>query len=150
MILLRFEGLPLLSCARHARASGNHSAGPRIHRLIGCPTEGIPVLCWKAPLALLSLGMAFVVAIPTLAQKEPSPMEKILDAKAVYFDNQTGSDPVGHAALGELRKWGRFQIVSNRRQADLIFLLSTDPYKDGNVLSADDNGQVNKEPAPSF
>ena len=62
------------------------------------------------------------------AQKELARSPRILSAKAVYFDNQTGSDAVGNSALAQLKKWRKFQIVSDRKHAYLIFFLSADPY----------------------
>jgi len=75
-------------------------------------------------------------AIPVQAQNQPAKSPKILSAKTVYFDDQTGVDAVGKAALGQLKKWGRFQIVQDKKQADLIFLLSADPYKGGYIILA--------------
>lgn len=114
------------------------------------------MLSLKAPHLFISLAALLLLATSGIAQKESPQMQKILAAKSVYFDNQTGSDSVGNAALSELRKWGRFQIISNRKQADLIVLLSSDPYKNGNVLLASgqtgtlDHGQVVKDPTPTF
>jgi hypothetical protein len=47
--------------------------------------------------------------------------------RTVYFDNETGSDAVGTSALAQLKKWGKFKIVTERKQAELILLLSADP-----------------------
>jgi hypothetical protein len=59
--------------------------------------------------------------------------------------------------LNELKKWGKFQVVPDRKQADLIILLSADPYKNGNIILAsgqtgtvDANGQVYKDNVPKF
>jgi hypothetical protein len=55
-------------------------------------------------------------------------------SKSVYFQNQTGPDAVGKNALAQLKKWGKFQLVADPKLADLIFLLSADPYKGGNII----------------
>ena len=68
------------------------------------------------------------------AQKQLAHSPRILDAKTVFFLNTTGSDAVGSEALAQLKKWGKYQIVSDRSHADLIFLLSADPYHGGDVL----------------
>jgi hypothetical protein len=61
-----------------------------------------------------------------LAQKQvQSP--RILSAKTVYFDNETGSDAVGKNALAQLRKWGKFVVVPDLKSADLILLHSYFP-----------------------
>src|ERR1700693_6193933 len=90
------------------------------------------------------------------AQKQLARSPRILSAKTVYFNNQTGSDAVGKNALAQLKKWGRFQLVSDRKQADLIFLLSADPYKGGNIIFAGgqtgstENGHVIEDPVPNY
>lgn len=58
-------------------------------------------------------------------QKHRDLPARLLTAKLVYFDNQTGFAAVGGDALRELQKWGRFQVVRSREQADLIFVLSS-------------------------
>jgi hypothetical protein len=80
-----------------------------------------------------------------------------LSAKTVYFDNQTGSDAVGNNALAELKKWRKYQIVSDRRHADLIIYLSADPYKGGNIVMSggqtgrvDGHGGVEEDPIPVY
>jgi hypothetical protein len=60
------------------------------------------------------------------AQRHFSLPPRLLSAKLVYFENQTGFAAVGGDAVRELEKWGRFQVVRNRDQADLVFVLSTE------------------------
>jgi hypothetical protein len=87
------------------------------------------------------LRLLVVFALSTLirpssiaAQKELARSPRILSAKTAYFDNRTGSDAVGNSALAQLKKWGRFQIVVNRKNADLIIVLSANPYNGGTIL----------------
>jgi hypothetical protein len=55
---------------------------------------------------------------------------------------------------GPVKKWGKFQLVTDPKEADLIFLLSADPYKGGNIVFASgqtgsiDNGHVTEDPIP--
>jgi len=55
-----------------------------------------------------------------------------------------------------LKKWGKFQVVTDRKQADLVFLLSADPYKGGHVVFAGgqtgtvENGHVTEDPVPTY
>lgn len=79
---------------------------------------------------------SLLVANPAVAQKQLAHSTRILSAKTVYLNNQTGSDAVGKNALAQLKKWGKFQIAADPKQADLIFLLSADPYKGGNIIFA--------------
>ncbi|HEV2388286.1 MAG TPA: hypothetical protein VGS20_13640 [Candidatus Acidoferrales bacterium] len=98
-------------------------------------------------------------APPTLAQdspKAPSSLN-ILAAKSIYFDDQTGVPAVGNKALAQLKRWGRFRIVSDRKQADLVFLLSADPYKGGYIIlsggqtgTIDGQGKIQEDTVPNF
>jgi hypothetical protein len=55
---------------------------------------------------------------------------RLFTAKSVYFDNQTGFKAVGDDAVRELQKWGRFQVVRRRGDADLLFVLTSEVYID--------------------
>ncbi len=74
-----------------------------------------------------SVVLCFALCTFALSAKEkqhlPLPAT-VLAAKTVFIDNQTGMAKLGDRAYEELKKWGRFQIVSDRKQADLIFLLT--------------------------
>jgi hypothetical protein len=105
-------------------------------------------------LAVLTLfGALSAASVANRKKQAPSP--KILSAKTVYFRDQTGSDAVRNGALDELRKWGRFQIVSEREHADLVFVLTSDPYRGGLILlaggqtaSVDVEGHVEEDAIP--
>jgi hypothetical protein len=112
-------------------------------------------------------NFAFLVAVLIFAclftplsvqsQKQLAKSPKILSAKTVYFDNQTGADAVGAATLAQLKKWGRFQIVQDKKLADLVFLLSADPYNGGYIIFAsgqtgtvDSSGHVQEDRVPNY
>lgn len=64
---------------------------------------------------------------------------------------------MGAAALAQLKKWGRFQIVQDKKLADLVFLLSADPYKGGYIIFAsgqtgtvDSSGHVQEDRVPNY
>jgi hypothetical protein len=107
-------------------------------------------------LALLTLFCS--LSTPAFAgRKKQTPSPQILSAKTVYFRDQTGDDAVGKRALEELRKWGRFQIVSDREDADLVFVLTSDPYRGGLILlangrtaSVDVRGRVEADAIPKY
>ncbi len=99
------------------------------------------------------------LAVPTRshAQKQLANSPKILSAKTVFFDNQTGVEAVGTAAVAQLRKWGRFQIVHDKQRADLILLLSADPYNGGYIIFAsgqtgtmDKDGHIEQDRIPNY
>jgi hypothetical protein len=113
----------------------------------------------REPICLL-VAITFVnfAAIPVAhAQKGPPPSAKILSAESVYFDDQTGAAAVGKKAVGELKKWGRFRIAKDRTEADLVMLLSSDPYMGQNVIvsggqtgTIGPNGDVREDRVPTF
>jgi hypothetical protein len=108
--------------------------------------------------SLVQVILVSVFATTSIAaQKQLAQSPQILTAKTIYFDNQTGSDAVGNKALAQLKKWGKFRVVQDRKQADLIFLLSADPYRGGNIIfaggqtgSVDSGGQINQDKVPNY
>ena len=99
---------------------------------------------------------AVLAAIPVQAQKQMAKSPKLKAAKTVYFDNKTAADAVGAETEKELRKWGRFTLVSDKKNADLIFLLTADPYRGGYIVMASgqtgtvDNGKFEEDPVPIY
>ena len=71
---------------------------------------------------------AFLLTLPrsSLLGKEknhvPLPAQ-VIAAKTVYIDNQSEGASVGDKAREELRKWGRFQLVSDRAGGGFNFRL---------------------------
>jgi TonB family protein len=110
------------------------------------------------PHLLAILFVLFLLSTsPAQAQKEIANPQAIASAKTIYFEDQSGVDAVGKKARAELSKWGRFQIVSDRKTADLILVLSTDPEGAGNLIlsggqtgSIDSGGHVEEDPVPQY
>ena len=61
---------------------------------------------------------------PSAKDKHLPLAPQLISAKTVYIDNQSGSPTTGDHAYQELSDWGRFQIVQDKSQADLVFLLT--------------------------
>jgi hypothetical protein len=98
-------------------------------------------------------------AVSLVAQIHPPPKisRRIHAAKTVFFDDQTAVPAVGKDALAQLKKWGRFQIVSDKSQADLILLLSASPPKGGHLIysggqtgTIDKSGTIDEDAVPNF
>jgi hypothetical protein len=111
----------------------------------------------KYPCLILFILTSLAVPTPFHAQKQLAKSPKILSAKTIYFDNQTGVEAVGSSAVAQLRKWGRFQVVLNKQTADLILLLSADPYKGGDIIFAsgqtgtiDKDGHIEEDLVPNY
>ena len=64
-------------------------------------------------------------------------IKQIRAARTVYFDDQTLVVSVAEKARVELKKWGRYKIVEDRTQADLILLLSQHRYEGGYMAHPD-------------
>jgi hypothetical protein len=79
------------------------------------------------PLAAFLLTLSTASLFGKEKNHVPLPAE-VINAKSVYIDNQSEEADVGEKARDKLRKWGRFQIISDRAQADLIFVFSTSAY----------------------
>ena len=87
-----------------------------------------------AALQLLLLVLSF--GTPSTQFRPPDDrtlgLPRIRSAKTIYFDDQTRINAhVGEKARSELKKWGRYKVVDDRTQADLILLLSLWKYEGG-------------------
>jgi hypothetical protein len=70
----------------------------------------------------LSFAIVLLVAIQTIAGHAPLP-PVLMQAKSIYIDNRSGDSVVLDRAYDELSKWGRFKIVSDPKDADVLFVL---------------------------
>jgi hypothetical protein len=92
----------------------------------------------------VSIILTSMITVTVYAQKRVSP--RILSAKFVCFDDQLGVAAVGDKAFAQLKRWGRFQIVQNRKEADIVIVLSADTYKGGQIiLSGGQTGTMGKD-----
>ena len=93
-------------------------------------------------LLLIVVVMATLGSPDLFARRKYAPVpDKVLKAKTVYLDDQSGYPGVTDKAYRELTKWGRFKVVSTRTEADLILLLSARAYTGGYMTTS--SGQVN-------
>ncbi|HYW37891.1 MAG TPA: hypothetical protein VE957_07245 [Terriglobales bacterium] len=108
---------------------------------------------------LLLLFFAVVVFTTEGVTKDkhlPLPPQ-ISAAKTVYIDNQSGVAKVGDRCYEQIKQWGRFQVVQDRNQADLILLLSVREYSGGYVTTGggttgtiDSSGNINTTNNPTY
>lgn len=106
---------------------------------------------WQGTLLLLCITTICGVPAGAKKKKKHAPLpQTILEAKTVYLDNRSGLADIGDKAYDELTKWGRFRVVQNSKEADLLLLLSATEYRGGYVTSGstqqqgsiDDSGNV--------
>ncbi|MGB8768500.1 MAG: hypothetical protein WCC92_02725 [Candidatus Korobacteraceae bacterium] len=99
-----------------------------------------------------------IFTISSAAKSKHLPLPpQITAAKTVYIDNQSGMAKLGDRAYEQLQKWGRFQVVQDRKQADLILLLSAREYNGGYITSGgdtagrvDESGNINTSSSPTY
>lgn len=56
---------------------------------------------------------------------------QIVTARTIYIENQSGDPDIADRAYDELLKWGRFKVVPDKNQSDLILSLSLKESLDG-------------------
>jgi len=98
-----------------------------------------------------------LAASSVLAQEEIANPHALLSAKTVFFNDQSGKISVGQKSLAELHRWGRFQVVQDRKDADLILVLSADSGRGGDLVlsggqtgSIDSQGHVAEDSIPNY
>ena len=69
----------------------------------------------------------------------------LMSAKTLYIENNSGQAKLADRCYDELSKWGRFRIVSDPQQADVIFQIGTHvrTYGYSGHSTTDDNGNTN-------
>jgi hypothetical protein len=83
-------------------------------------------------IAAALLAITICAAPLTAGEENHMPLSaKIMTAKTIYIDNRSGMAQVGDRAYDELKNWGRFQVVTDRKQADLILVLSVETHSAG-------------------
>lgn len=88
--------------------------------------------------ATILLLLCFGYTLLAFATPKHMPLPPaLMQAKSIYIDNQTPDCPeCSDQAYNELKKWGRFQVVSDPKDADLIFVLkSTSSERPVSVVS---------------
>ena len=78
--------------------------------------------------AAITAALAFVLVMaPIHAKDKHAPLPaSVMAAKTVYIDNQTGHTEITDRAQDELTKWGRFKILEDAKDADLILRFTAD------------------------
>jgi hypothetical protein len=74
----------------------------------------------------LALAVVLVVSPMYAADKYPPLPANVIAAKTVYIDNQTGYSQITDKAYEALSKWGRYKIVKDAKNADLVLRFTAD------------------------
>ena len=80
----------------------------------------------KAVTVVAALAVALVIS-PIHAKEKHVPLPiSVMAAKTVFIDNQTGHAEITDRAYDALNKWGRFKILKDAKDADLILRFTAD------------------------
>jgi hypothetical protein len=75
---------------------------------------------------IAALALVLVVS-PIHAKDKHAPLPaSVIAAKTVYIDNQTGHAEITDRAYEALSKWGRFKILKDAKDADLVLRITAD------------------------
>ena len=75
-------------------------------------------------LAAFLILQAYAVAGQAGQDKYAPLPEKVVNAKTVFYINDTTYSRFGDDLYQELRKWNRWQVVTDKKKADLILVLT--------------------------
>lgn len=73
-----------------------------------------------------AVALVLVVSPIHAGDKRPPLPPAVMAAKTVYIDNQTGHSEITDRAYDALTKWGRFTILKDAKDADLILQFTAD------------------------
>ena len=78
--------------------------------------------------AAITAALALVLVVsPIHAKDKHAPLPaSVIAAKTVFIDNQTGHAEITDRAFDALSKWGRFKILQNAKDADLVLRFTAD------------------------
>ncbi len=74
----------------------------------------------------LALAVVLIVSPIYAAEKYPPLPASVIAAKTVFIDNKTGYTQVTDKAYEALSKWGRYKIVKDAKDADLVLRFTAD------------------------
>ena len=106
----------------------------------------------KMPRAMALLLPCFGLTLFASAAPKHMPLSPaLMQAKGIYIDNQTPDCPqCSDQAYDELKKWGRFQVVTDPKDADLLFVLkSTSSERPVSVVSNTNSSSTNSSQTSS-
>ena len=84
-----------------------------------------------------SESLLILQAHTAFAQDKYAPLpEKVINARTIFYINDTGSSRFGDNLYQELEKWNRWEVVTDKKNADLILVLSQRDHIEGTIATA--------------
>jgi hypothetical protein len=78
------------------------------------------------------LGFALLLPVVVFAKDPPLP-EALLNAKTAFVNNAGATEKDFDKFCKELKKWGRFELVLDRVNVDIIISIFTEPRSRGDI-----------------
>jgi hypothetical protein len=77
---------------------------------------------------VVALAVAFAtLPVKASGQKYAPLPDKVVQAKTVFLQNDSGEERLGDNVFQELQQWGRWRILTNRSEADIVIALERKP-----------------------
>lgn len=78
------------------------------------------------------IAVLVLMAVPALAGTPHAPLPPaLMAAKTIFIQNNSGHADITDKCYDQLREWGRFQVVNDSSQADVIFEIGTHSRSSG-------------------
>lgn len=58
------------------------------------------------------------------AQQHAPLSVNVIAAKSIFIENSSGQAAIADRVYGDLKAWGKYQVVTSRREAELILVVS--------------------------
>jgi hypothetical protein len=77
---------------------------------------------------VVALAVAFATLSVKASEEKYAPLpDKVVQAKTVFLQNDSGEERFGDNVFQELQQWGRWRILTNRSEADIVIALDRKP-----------------------
>lgn len=78
---------------------------------------------------LATVLCVFLFSLSCFAKDTHAPLpDAVLQAKTVFISNQAGDARFADRCYDELQKWGRYKVVTDPKDADIIFEITTEVH----------------------
>lgn len=94
------------------------------------------------------LAFCLLLTTPALAQRKPIP-RPVFAAKTIAIVNHAHNDQVEAGALESLKRWGKFTVVDDPDNADIVLTFEKISEHEGKSTQTEKNNNDGKQPETS-